>query len=211
MIEATVIEYNGKTKTVSQWAKEMNVPKETLRYRIRIWGIERALTTPHKKQIPPIIEFKGVIKSVKDWADYLNIGIPAFKVRIRQWGLCDKTFQVRGVTHNNQTKTLAAWSRELKTSINHRVARNMHPEKVFISTKYKTRSSLLGLRFNRLVVVEESGRQCGKRMWLCLCDCGNTKLVQTGNLIQNRVQSCGCIKKYAAAVKKYPHLRSQDS
>jgi hypothetical protein len=202
-----VIEYKDETKTLSQWAKELNVEKETLRYHIRVWGIERALTTPNRTMMTNI-EFKGVVKSMKGWAEHLNIGVPAFKVRLRQWGICDKTFQVKGITHNNQTKTLAEWSREFNVSIQHRVARgNLPPEKVFTSTKYKTRTSLVGLRFNRLVVVEECGRQCGKVLWLCLCDCGNTKLVQTGNLIQHRVQSCGCLKKYVAAIKKYPHLR----
>jgi len=37
---------------------------------------------------------------------------------------------------------------------------------------------LLGQRFNRLIVLEEAGRnKQGKVLWKCLCDCGKVKNV----------------------------------
>lgn len=43
-----MIEYNGKTQTLTQWANELNIPKSTLHNRLRVhgWSVERALTQP---------------------------------------------------------------------------------------------------------------------------------------------------------------------
>lgn len=49
---------------------------------------------------------------------------------------------------------------------------------------------LSGQRFGRLVAVEYAGRE----RWRCQCDCGNSKLVVTGNL-KRHTRSCGCIAK----------------
>lgn len=47
-----LIEYNGKTQNLSQWAKELNIPGQTLYARLRIsnWSVEKAFTTPIKKR-----------------------------------------------------------------------------------------------------------------------------------------------------------------
>ena len=55
---------------------------------------------------------------------------------------------------------------------------------------------LVGKRFGRLVVV--SFYMTGKRrqaIWDCVCDCGNTKRVDRGNLISGNTTSCGCLHK----------------
>ena len=56
---------------------------------------------------------------------------------------------------------------------------------------------LTGQRFGRLVVIEKAGRYVsphGKTatIWLCQCDCGNTKEAITSELTAGRVKSCGC-------------------
>lgn len=45
-----LIEYNGKTQNLSQWAKELGMPGQTLFARLRIsnWPVEKAFTTPVK-------------------------------------------------------------------------------------------------------------------------------------------------------------------
>lgn len=47
-----LIEYNGKTQTLTQWAKELNMKPSTLHNRIRVrgWSIEHALTQPVRKR-----------------------------------------------------------------------------------------------------------------------------------------------------------------
>ena len=57
--------------------------------------------------------------------------------------------------------------------------------------------SLVGKRFGRLVVVALSDKQhrYNKRVWECLCDCGNTHYVATDVLNNGGSQSCGCLRK----------------
>lgn len=46
-----LIEYGGRTQTLSQWARELGVPTKNLHNRIRVlgWDIERAFTQPYRK------------------------------------------------------------------------------------------------------------------------------------------------------------------
>lgn len=37
------ITFNGKTKSLAEWARELGVDRNTLRYRLRVWAIDRAL------------------------------------------------------------------------------------------------------------------------------------------------------------------------
>ena len=48
---------------------------------------------------------------------------------------------------------------------------------------------LTGRRFGMLVVER---RLDGAARWLCRCDCGNTKVVQSQNIRSGRNKSCGC-------------------
>ena len=53
---------------------------------------------------------------------------------------------------------------------------------------------LTGQRFGRLVVVERGGRdKNGLTTWKCRCDCGETTIETRSNLINGRVNSCGCL------------------
>lgn len=60
-------------------------------------------------------------------------------------------------------------------------------------------NNLIGQRFGRLVVIENSGTKRSKsghtyRMWKCKCDCGNCKELSTANLTSGNTRSCGCLK-----------------
>lgn len=54
---------------------------------------------------------------------------------------------------------------------------------------------LIGRRFGRLTVIDRAGYdKTGKRfMWLCKCDCGKTKKVETSHLLRGSTRSCGCL------------------
>ena len=54
---------------------------------------------------------------------------------------------------------------------------------------------LTGQRFGRLVVLSRQGSVGKKVAWLCLCDCGNKKVIESGNLKTERTKSCGCFQK----------------
>ena len=60
--------------------------------------------------------------------------------------------------------------------------------------------NILDRRFGRLVVIAE-GNGCYTKSgihqttWICQCDCGNIVEMRTTSLVNQGVQSCGCIKK----------------
>jgi hypothetical protein len=55
--------------------------------------------------------------------------------------------------------------------------------------------NLKGKRFGYLLVVQLDHKSKDMaNYWLCKCDCGKEKLVQTSNLNSGRTQSCGCKK-----------------
>lgn len=56
--------------------------------------------------------------------------------------------------------------------------------------------NLRGERFGRLQVVELGVRpRKGKTMWVCLCDCGQTKSVSANCLQRGVTRSCGCLRR----------------
>lgn len=58
---------------------------------------------------------------------------------------------------------------------------------------------MIGKRVGKLVVIKELEKRAsnGSVVWLCKCDCGNTKEVSSKNLFENRISSCGCLKSHS--------------
>lgn len=56
--------------------------------------------------------------------------------------------------------------------------------------------NLIGMKFNKLLVIEKINKKNIKRktFWNCLCECGNYKVVDGGNLHSGQVASCGCLR-----------------
>lgn len=53
--------------------------------------------------------------------------------------------------------------------------------------------NLIGLKFNKLTVLEHVGSSRGAALWKCKCDCGN-EIIKEGRRIKGgRVKSCGCL------------------
>lgn len=65
--------------------------------------------------------------------------------------------------------------------------------------------NLSGKRFGKLTVLERIGINSNRHyvIWRCICDCGNIKLVASGDLIRGSnggrsgVRSCGCLRNIA--------------
>lgn len=52
---------------------------------------------------------------------------------------------------------------------------------------------MIGKLFGKLTVLEEAGRtNTGKKKWKCVCECGNTTFVPTGDLNSGHTTSCKC-------------------
>lgn len=53
---------------------------------------------------------------------------------------------------------------------------------------------LTGMRFNRLIVQEQAGRdKYGKILWKCKCECGGETVTLGRHLVNGHCKSCGCL------------------
>lgn len=55
--------------------------------------------------------------------------------------------------------------------------------------------NIIGERFGRLTILEYSyTNKHKKRVYTCLCDCGNVKNIVYSSLSSGHTKSCGCLK-----------------
>lgn len=65
---------------------------------------------------------------------------------------------------------------------------------------------MVGKKCGRLTVVSRSSENEGtKAQWVCLCDCGNTKIVTGDKLRRGHTQSCGCLHSDVCAALLKTH------
>ena len=70
---------------------------------------------------------------------------------------------------------------------------------------------LTGLRFGRLVVLREDGKDNqGNIMYLCKCDCGNEIRVRAYSLRNGDCKSCGCLRNELSSQRNKTHGHSQE-
>lgn len=71
-----------------------------------------------------------------------------------------------------------------------------YEEKPEVKILYGKAIDMTGERYGRLVCLRpaEVRDKSGGLRWMCRCDCGNTTLVQRGNLVGGTVTSCGCYR-----------------
>lgn len=73
-------------------------------------------------------------------------------------------------------------------------------------------STLVGQRFTRLLVIESAGQgKHGRSLWLCKCDCGNTRVISTGDLNAKKRMSCGCLRNEMVSERRRTHGLSTSS
>lgn len=53
---------------------------------------------------------------------------------------------------------------------------------------------LTGQKFNKLTAIRRAPSKSGKTYWLCKCECGVEKEIQTSHLVSGTILSCGCLK-----------------
>lgn len=53
----------------------------------------------------------------------------------------------------------------------------------------------IGEKFNKLEIIKDAGMKNGRTAVLCLCECGNEKLIILKSLKSGNTRSCGCIRK----------------
>ena len=56
--------------------------------------------------------------------------------------------------------------------------------------------NLIGEKFGKLTVIQKSNKKInGGLVWICQCECGNTKEVTSKSLRSGTCKSCGCLKQ----------------
>jgi len=60
-------------------------------------------------------------------------------------------------------------------------------------------------KYGRLLVQEYFGIKGKEGHWTCLCDCGNSTIVNGSKLRRGHTQSCGCLHKETTAKINYSH------
>jgi len=80
-----LIEYNGETRNVAQWAEKTGIPRKTLEKRLRKphWSIEKCLTAPVNDHLR-MIEYKGETKSALQWSKETGIGYTTILDRVNK-------------------------------------------------------------------------------------------------------------------------------
>ena len=70
----TLITYNGKTQTLTQWAKQLNIRPGTLRQRLYVYNysVKQALFGEIKEQ-ENLLTYNSKTQNINDWAKELNI------------------------------------------------------------------------------------------------------------------------------------------
>lgn len=63
----------------------------------------------------------------------------------------------------------------------------------------------VGSRYGRLTVIEESTKALQKSRWLCICDCGNQKVVYANDLRKGHTTSCGCYARHMQRTANTKH------
>lgn len=48
-------------------------------------------------------------------------------------------------------------------------------------------------KFGKLTAIKKVASKSGKTYWLCKCECGTEKEIQTSHLVNGAIQSCGCL------------------
>lgn len=70
---------------------------------------------------------------------------------------------------------------------------------------------LTGQKFGRLVAIEPlPERKHAKLVWLCSCECGNTKGIISYLLTSGATQSCGCLRNERIKEACFKHGLSKD-
>ncbi len=67
---------------------------------------------------------------------------------------------------------------------------------------------LTGQKFDRLAVIRrDKNTKRDQTTWLCLCDCGQTKIIRGDHLRNNTIKSCGCLRTEIVSKITHGHSR----
>lgn len=65
--------------------------------------------------------------------------------------------------------------------------------------------NLTGQKFGRLTALRQNGHANRTRLWLCVCECGETVNVRSTTLLFGSQKSCGCLQREVTARRNTKH------
>lgn len=124
----------------------------------------------------------------------------------KQWTVEEDNLLKSLYMKDKTDKEIAAIMDRTTNSISNRI------KVVGLPAKYKRPryKDLTGIRFGRLVVLKEAGRDYdGHVMWECQCDCGNICVTSGKRLLNGTTKSCGCFAREMAFERKFKDITGQ--
>lgn len=75
-------------------------------------------------------------------------------------------------------------------------------------------SVVIGEKYGKLLVLEYSGITNKHKNYLCLCDCGKTKIIRGSSISNGNTKSCGCahidkVRELAVALSKTNGIKTR--
>lgn len=83
--------------------------------------------------------------------------------------------------------------------------------KVLAKTGENNKRDLIGQRFGKLIVIQESPRRAanGGLYWICQCDCGNVTEIASSRLVGGYITHCGCETIVSRGEQKIKEILTQ--
>ena len=92
-----IIEFQGKSQSLQEWADELGISESTIRWRLnKGYSTEKALTTKIRKTVSQgkkYLTHKGNTKTVSEWARYLGIDSKILYTRLKRGWTIEKTLE----------------------------------------------------------------------------------------------------------------------
>lgn len=92
-----ILEFQGKSQSLQEWADELEISESTIRWRLnKGYSTEKALTTKVRKtarQGKKYLTHKGNTKTVSEWARYLGIDSKILYTRLKRGWTIEKTLE----------------------------------------------------------------------------------------------------------------------
>jgi hypothetical protein len=119
-----IIEFGGRSLTITQWARETGLARQALETRLDAgWTVERALTEPSGALhgLTVMLEHDGQTLPLQQWAKLVGVAGTTIHNRLRAgWSveraLTTPADRVRRIEWNGESRTVAEWSKVLGIS-----------------------------------------------------------------------------------------------
>ena len=95
---AKLLTFNGETKCLAEWARSLGIDQKTITYRLKHWGLEKALSTPvtppNRRRVR-MLTYNGETHPLGEWARKLGINRATLSDRLSRGWSVEEAFTSR--------------------------------------------------------------------------------------------------------------------